>query len=83
MPVMDGLEATRRLRATGYNAASEDGLKTPGHYLAHIPIIAMTANAMSEDRQRCLDAGMDEHISKPIDPDLLRSILLRLLGTAS
>ena len=57
MPVMDGFEATRQIRAT------------PG--LASQCVIAMTANAMTEDRQRCLSAGMDDFIAKPIFPDQL------------
>lgn len=63
MPVMDGFEATRAIRAQ------------PG--LRRLPVIAMTANALPEDRQRSLDAGMDEHLPKPIDPTLLLSTLLR------
>lgn len=63
MPVMDGLEATRRFRAL------EEGRRTP--------IIAMTANAMESDRQRCLDAGMDDYISKPIKAQELQRALLR------
>ncbi len=63
MPVMDGLEATRRIRAL------EDARGT------HIPIVAMTANAMQGDRERCLEAGMDEYISKPIRArDLFQTI---------
>ena len=63
MPVMDGLEATRLIRAEGR--------------FAELPIIAMTANAMSVDRDRCLKAGMNDHIAKPIDPEQLFDTLLR------
>ncbi len=63
MPVMDGIEATRVLRA---NPRYES-----------LPIVAMTANAMASDRELCLDAGMNDHIAKPIDPDQLFGVLLR------
>ncbi|WP_125559764.1 hybrid sensor histidine kinase/response regulator [Pseudoalteromonas rubra] len=56
MPKMDGYEATRRIRSA----------QTGNHY-TDIPIIAMTANAMQGDRQKCLDAGMDDYITKPIE----------------
>jgi PAS domain S-box-containing protein len=59
MPRLDGLEATRRIRA----------LSGP---FARLPIIAMTANAMAGDAARCLDAGMNDHVAKPIDPEELR-----------
>jgi CheY-like chemotaxis protein len=55
MPVMDGLEATRVIRR-----------REEAQGLPHLPIIAMTANAMESDRQACLDAGMDEFVAKPI-----------------
>jgi CheY-like chemotaxis protein len=62
MPEMDGLHATRAVR-----------LLPEG---AHLPIIAMTAAAMDEDKQACLAAGMDAHVSKPIDPkELVRTLL--------
>lgn len=63
MPVMDGLEATRRIR----EAEGQSG--------RHIPIIGMTANAIKGDRERCLAAGMDDYISKPIKREELRSVL--------
>ncbi|MGV2704126.1 UNVERIFIED_CONTAM: response regulator [Aeromonas salmonicida] len=64
MPVMDGLAATRQLRQQ----------ESDGH---QIPILAMTANVMAGDRERCLAAGMDDHIAKPIDPDKLYAALQR------
>src|SRR5262245_17885828 len=63
MPVMDGVEATRILRADPR--------------FQNLPIIAMTANAMVSDRILCLEAGMNDHIAKPIDPDQLFGVLLR------
>ncbi len=67
MPVMDGLEATKAIRGL----EREDARK--------IPIIAMTANAFEEDQKACLDAGMDEHIGKPIDIPLLKRTITKLL----
>jgi PAS domain S-box-containing protein len=63
MPEMDGFTATRLLRAH--------------QQLQGLPIIAMTAHALVEERQRCLDAGMNDHVSKPIDPDALFVTLTR------
>ncbi|MFP5239354.1 MAG: response regulator [Acidobacteriota bacterium] len=63
MPGMDGFQATAAIRAV--------------ERLKGLPIVAMTAHAMSGDRQRCLEAGMDDHLGKPIDPAELFSALLR------
>jgi CheY-like chemotaxis protein len=67
MPVMDGLEATRQIRTSGVSGAES------------IPIIAMTANVFKEDIDRALMAGMDAHIGKPIDADILIDTFLRLI----
>ena len=63
MPVMDGVTAARALR------------RDPRHAL--LPVVAMTANGMAQDRQKCMDAGMNDFLVKPIDPDELWSLLLR------
>ena len=63
MPVMDGLEATRRIRQFRHGG--------------DLPIIAMTAAAMPEDKEACRTAGMNDHLSKPIDPEALAETLLR------
>jgi signal transduction histidine kinase/DNA-binding response OmpR family regulator len=64
MPELDGFEATRRIRAL------------PGN-LCRIPIIALTADALEGDRKKCIEAGMDDYLSKPIDFDALRQMLER------
>ncbi len=66
MPVMNGVDATRAIRAV------------PGR--GRTPILAMTANAFAEDRQRCLAAGMNDHIAKPVVPDVLYHTLLNWLS---
>jgi signal transduction histidine kinase/DNA-binding response OmpR family regulator len=69
MPELDGYEATRRIRK---GAAGEAARR--------VPIIALTANALSGDRERCLQSGMDDYLVKPIDPDALREKLERVLN---
>lgn len=71
MPEMDGLEATEIIRARERD--TED----------HVPIVAMTAHAMQGDRQRCLDAGMDEYIAKPIRAHQLFQTVANVLGLSS
>ena len=68
MPHLNGVDATRAIRAL------------PGY--AETPILAMTANAFDEDRQVCIEAGMNDHIGKPVDPDKLFETLLKWLGQA-
>ncbi len=67
MPVMDGYTATGMIRTL------------PDARRAAVPIIAMTANAFEEDKQRCLEAGMNGHIGKPIEPEVLRREIAKVL----
>ena len=68
MPVMNGYEATKMIRSLDREDAKE------------VPIIAMTANAFTEDRIRAKEAGMDEHVAKPVDVELLIKIIYKLVG---
>ena len=68
MPVMDGYEATFKIRK---GAAGQDNLD--------IPIVAMTANAMQGDKEKCLDAGMDDYLTKPIEPENVSKVLKKWL----
>jgi len=69
MPVLDGYEATRRIRNAAFGALNP-----------RVPIIAVTANAMPGDRERCIRSGMDDYLAKPIDPDELASALTKWIG---
>jgi len=68
MPVMEGYEATRRIRER------EVGRR-------RTPIIALTAHAMVGDREKCLDCGMDDYLTKPLRPQALEGVLRKYLGT--
>jgi len=68
MPVMDGLTAAKEIRCLGWD---------------HLPIIAMTANVMQQDRDRCFAAGMNDHLAKPVDPKMLASMLVKWLRRPS
>lgn len=70
MPVMDGLTATRLIR-------------TQSLINSKTPIVAMTANAMASDRERCLAAGMNDHLGKPFEPQALVQILLKWIGAST
>jgi len=69
MPVLDGVSATAEIRKMSSFAA--------------LPIVAMTANAMEQDRERCLAAGMNDYVAKPIDPDALSRVLLKWIRPGS
>lgn len=68
MPVLDGIEATKRIRAMN------------SEYARTVPIIAMTAEAFTQQQKKTIEAGMNEHMSKPIEPDHLYDTLLRYIG---
>ena len=86
MPEMDGLQATQNIRQEERNRQArrdvvqeEEGLRLP----THVPIVAMTANAMDGDRERCLASGMDDYLAKPIRRESLVEILHRWLPVGS
>jgi PAS domain S-box-containing protein len=72
MPEMDGLEATRRIRQA----------EAAGRRRGRLPVIALTASTLEGDRQICVEAGMDAFLSKPLNPEALRSALARFTSTA-
>ena len=77
MPEMDGLEATRLIRER-----QQDKTRFP-NYKSSIIIVAMTANAMPGDREKCLAAGMDDYLAKPVRPEDVRKIIERWATAAT
>jgi CheY-like chemotaxis protein len=69
MPVLDGISATRAIRALGERVRD-------------IPIVALTANAMADEIGRCRAAGMNDHLAKPIDREILLAVVARWSGQA-
>ena len=67
MPKMNGYKATQAIR------------RLPDKDKAYIPIVAMTANAFAEDVQAALDAGMDDHVAKPVDMEILTSVITKYI----
>ena len=72
MPEMDGFEATRRIRERNHSGAAGAGAE-----IRRTPIIALTANAITGDRERCLEAGMDDYVTKPFTQEELTQVMLR------
>ena len=70
MPQMEGYEATQEIRRLERDSGT------------HVPIIAMTANAMAGDRDKCLEAGMDDYIAKPVQKEALYDIIEKYLQPA-
>jgi PAS domain S-box-containing protein len=77
MPQMDGLEATRRIRSLARLGEPET------ERFATVPIIAMTAHALNTDKQKSIDAGMNDHLSKPVNPQELLAVLLKWIAPGS
>lgn len=70
MPDMDGFAATKVIRDR----------ESTGQFPGHLPIVALTANALKGDREKCLEAGMDDYASKPLEAEQMRQVLNRFLG---
>jgi len=88
MPEMDGFEVTKAIREKEERARSQlslqsSRLRTPNSELLHVPIVAMTAHAMKGDRERCLEAGMDAYVSKPLQVQQLIEVIEGLVPTGA
>ena len=77
MPELNGLDATREIRALEHG-----GFTPPGAQHRHTPIVAVTANAMAGDREKCIAAGMDAYTSKPVSPQALTQAMSQAIGTS-
>ena len=75
MPEMDGFEASREIRKLETGDPQQSPIANRQSSIHSIPIIAMTAHAMTGDREKCIDAGMDDYVSKPIKPEALYSVI--------
>ena len=75
MPKMDGFEATREIRKLETGNPQQSPVANHQSSIYSIPIIAMTAHAMTGDREKCIDAGMDDYVSKPIKPEAFFSVI--------
>ncbi|MFO7728042.1 MAG: PAS domain S-box protein [Desulfonatronovibrio sp.] len=78
MPGMDGLEATRKIRELEKTDPQPSNKRLP-----RVPVVALTAHATSEDRERCLASGMDDYLTKPVRPGDLKEVLEKWLSTGS
>ncbi len=80
MPVMDGLEATRKIRKREEEFKSQGSKQKLSARPERVPIIAMTAHAMAEHRQQYIDAGMDNYVSKPVNPEKVIEVIERQIS---
>jgi len=83
MPEMDGMEATAEIRKLETRNLKLKNHNSTTELLNHVPIIAMTAHALKGDRERCIEAGMDDYVSKPIQPDKLLEAIKRHISAST
>jgi CheY-like chemotaxis protein len=80
MPEIDGYEATRLIRTQESSGTTQSSRDPQLGSNGRIPIIAMTAHAMIGDREKCLQAGMDDYLTKPIQPEILVKKIAHWIG---